>query len=99
VKSLACGVVLCALVAGCAAFQRAMPFLPTPYDLACVADQVEKGVRNPITIVEACPHLADVAAADIEALVVNLLAAKRAERASAMRAGASYCSDAGTDAK
>ena len=80
---------------GCAAFQKALPYLPTPKTLACVADDVEKGVENPITIVSDCPDLAVVAMVDVEALVTDLLMAKRAQHMAAMRAGAAYCGDGG----
>jgi hypothetical protein len=86
-------------VSGCAAFQKALPYLPTPKTLACIADDVEKGVENPITIVSDCPELAVVAAVDVEALITELLMAKRAQRMAAKRAGAAYCADAGADAQ
>lgn len=84
--------ILVASVSGCAAFQKALPYLPTPADAACAATQVERGVTDPLVIVAACPGFAQVAIADIEALIRNLLVAKQAHlaalRASACDAGA-----------
>lgn len=76
---------------GCAAFAQAMPYLPRPNDLACAANDVERGVTNPITIVADCPGLAQVAAADIEALVMNLVMAKRAAHRAAAEHLAETC--------
>ena len=84
-------------VSACAAFQKAMPFLPTPGDLACVATDVEKNVTNPIQIVSDCPGLAQTAIADIEALVVNLVMAKKAAHKAAAEHAAETC-DGGADA-
>ena len=75
----------------CAAFSQAMPFLPKPNDLACVAHDVERNVTNPFTIIGDCPGLAETAIADIEALVVNLVAAKRAAHRAAAEHGAETC--------
>ncbi len=90
-KRLVLGALLAVLLTACAAFSRAMPYLPTPNDLACAATQVENGVTDPVAIVLACPALAVVAAADIEALIMNLVMAKRA----AHRAAAEHAADAG----
>lgn len=96
-KRLIAGATLGALLVGCAAFQKAMPYLPTPAALACAATDVEKGIENPITIVSDCPALAEVAAADLEALVMSLLMAKKAGREAAMRSAvADLCVDGGT---
>jgi len=88
--------VLAAVLSACAAFQSAMPYLPRPNDLACAANDIEKGIENPITIVSDCPGLAQVAAADLEALVMNLLMAKQASHRAAAEHAAVTC-DAGTD--
>lgn len=95
-RRLVAGTAFAVLLVGCAAVQKAMPFLPTPAAIACAATDVEKGIENPITIVSDCPALAEVAAADLEALVMSLLMAKKANREAAMRSAVGeICVDAG----
>ena len=89
---------LASSVSACAAFQKALPFLPKAADVECVATDVERGVTDPLRIVSDCPQLAEIAVADIEALIVNLVSAKKAAHRAAVEHGAT-CSDAGTDAK
>ena len=87
---------LAVVLSACAAFQSAMPYLPRPNDLACAANDIERGIENPITIVSDCPGLAQVAAADLEALVMNLLMAKRAAHRASAEHTAVAC-DGGAD--
>ena len=94
-KRLVASGVLAAVLCGCPAFFKAVPFLPKPDDVACAAKDVEKGISDPFTIVSDCPGLAQTAIADVSALVVDLLAAKKAEHRAAAEHGAETCSDGG----
>lgn len=78
-------------VSACAAFQSAEPFLPKPNDVACVANDVERGVSDPFTIIADCPGLAQTAIADVEKLIVDLFAAKRAAHRAAAEHAAETC--------
>ncbi len=79
------------LLTGCPAFFKAVPFLPKPNDIACVANDVERNVTNPFTIIGDCPGLAETAIADVEALIVDLVAAKKAAHKAAAEHAAEAC--------
>jgi hypothetical protein len=62
---------------------------PTAQDIACAANDIENNVTNPVQIATDCPGLAQVAAADLSALINGLLNAKTA------RAAKAHAGDAG----
>ena len=90
-KRLAAVVALPLLLAGCPAFFKAVPFLPKPDDVACAAKEVERNVTDPFVIAKDCPGLAETAATDVEALIVYLLASKKAAHRAAAEHEAEAC--------
>lgn len=92
-KRLAGTVALVLALCGCSAFFKAVPFLPKPDDVSCAAKDVEKGISDPFVIVKDCPGLAETAMSDVAALVVDLLAAKKAAHRAAAEHGAQVCDE------
>lgn len=64
-----------ALMMSCAAFAKVSPYLPPPDDMACIADDAEHGVKDPMVFIADC-HLVEVAVADVERFIHDYFQAK-----------------------
>ena len=97
-ETVAIVVVMVALATGlqaCAAFQKALPFLPNADGFACLETEVDKGTPA-LTIIGKCGFAAD-ALGFVETFIVGHKKAARM-RVGAILDGVQYV-DAGADAK
>lgn len=88
------GCLLVVLLTGCSWFRQHEALFPTPQDIACVAADVENGVTDPVQVVKDCPHLVELAIADVEAIIAGEVSSKKA-RASAKLAACAPSVDGG----
>ncbi len=78
---LACVLFVAAsVIEACAAFQKAVPFLPPPDDTACVITEVEKGIEDPAQVVKDC-NLLNWALDDVIKMITGAKKAKAARLA------------------